>query len=95
MFNNELFQKKLFIIFILFIVAILSCIGILKKLNTTSTMNVYNETFLFEKDGCSIYRFYDEGLPRYFGKCNRTSSAVVWEENRPFGVVLKMSIVTE
>jgi uncharacterized lipoprotein len=29
---------------------------------------------LFTKDGCTVYRFYDAGSPRYFTNCSGSTS---------------------
>lgn len=30
----------------------------------------YQVSYLFEQDGCRVYRFYDNGTPVYFTSCN-------------------------
>lgn len=46
-----------------------------KALHVSGTNNVeYQVGFLFEHDGCKVYRFYDEGH-RYFVKCENGSTS--------------------
>lgn len=49
---------------------------------------------LFTEDGCTIYRFYDNNLPRYYGKCDLPVS-VIWDEKNKVGIGLRMSISTD
>lgn len=45
--------------------------------------------FLFENDGCRIYRFYDEGYPVYYTKCGGVSSGEAsWSQPRMVGKVI-------
>lgn len=44
---------------------------------STSNPNIQVD-LLFEKDGCRIYRFFDEGRPQYFANCPNHST-VSWE----------------
>lgn len=49
-------------------VALSACTG--KPIETTRTDNTdFSVDFLFEKDGCYVYRFYDAGNYRYFSRC--------------------------
>jgi hypothetical protein len=37
---------------------------------TPENNKTYQVDFLFEHDGCKVYRFYDHGNPVYFTNCN-------------------------
>lgn len=53
--------------------AILSCSCYYSKpiITETSKNNVdYKVDYLFEHDGCKVYRFYDRGEYIYFTNCN-------------------------
>jgi hypothetical protein len=43
-------------------------------LKSDALPNHYVISTLFEHDGCAMYRFYDEGYPRYFAKCGKPQS---------------------
>lgn len=43
------------------------------------TPNGYNVKTLFQHDGCTVYRFYDEYYYRYFVRCKK--QAIVQEEH--------------
>lgn len=38
--------------------------------------NTYKISYLFEKDGCKVYRFYDMGHYVYFTNCNSDITAI-------------------
>ncbi len=38
--------------------------------------NTYNVAYLFEHDGCKVYRFYDRGLYHYFVNCNGNATVM-------------------
>lgn len=49
-----------------------------KSLEKQKTNNQkYEVDFLFEHDGCKIYRFYDRGSSRYFVKCANGDSKTI------------------
>jgi hypothetical protein len=41
-------------------------------ISSTKTKNnqTYTVSYLFEHDGCKVYRFFDNGNPVYFTNCN-------------------------
>lgn len=44
-------------------------------ISTEITQNInFTVDFLFEKDGCKIYRFYDNGRSHYYTNCTETIS---------------------
>lgn len=45
-----------------------SCLNIGKPIESTK-QNDFEIEFLFEKDGCKIYRFYDAGRYIYWSNC--------------------------
>lgn len=81
-------MKKLLFIILL----ISSCVG--DGLKTEQTENPsYAVSFLFEKDGCRVYRFYDGGSYRYFTTAK--GSSVEWNESCGKNCTREMSIETK
>lgn len=49
-----------------------------KPLSKNATNNTdYNVAFLFEYEGCKVYRFYDDGKYIYFTNCAGSVTSVV------------------
>lgn len=46
---------------------------------------------LFAVDGCTVYRFFDYGYPRYFAKCNAASVTTTAQECHLVGKVTTCS----
>ena len=46
----------------------------------TNNSNIQVDT-LFEKDGCTIYRFLDAGTYRYFARCDTGQHKTMWTES--------------
>jgi hypothetical protein len=65
------FSKSLFIVFC-FLFAIQSCRSVEVPISTQRASNnkTYKISFLFEHDGCKVYRFEDGGQLIYFTSCN-------------------------
>lgn len=64
---------------LLFAALLAGCIG--QAVETTSTDNTnFNVDTLFNKDGCTVYRFYDGLHARYFVRCEGGQSRVEWTE---------------
>lgn len=54
-----------------------------KALSITNTNNPeYQVHYLFEKDGCKIYGFYDAGYPHYFNSCGGTMSTRIIHQGK-------------
>lgn len=69
-------KKSLFLLPFLFLI-----IGACKTNMPISTVVPDNNTtfqvdYLFEVDGCKIYRFYDQGRWVYFSKCDNSMSVI-------------------
>lgn len=70
-------MKSKFILFIITLVSSLSSCGIYPyPIEKEPSVRIYkpnkewhNVTFLFEHDGCQVYRFYDMGNYIYFTNC--------------------------
>jgi hypothetical protein len=61
---------------------LLSCAPTTPQMVLTGSNPEIRVELLFEVDGCKVYRFYDGGTPRYFTKCNDSSSSSVgWTES--------------
>lgn len=84
-FNISLFQNqfkmisKITYFFLLgaFCLFLHSCVGISKApIYTRPVQNNkdYTISYLFEHDGCKVYRFWDCGEPVYFTSCNGETS---------------------
>lgn len=68
-------MKKLFLFLLL---VFLSCSCYKKSEGIAVTTNSeFHVEFLFELDGCKVYRFSDGGYTRYFTSCK---GSVSWEE---------------
>ncbi len=52
------------------------------KKEPTTPEEAYELVFLFEKDGCKVYRFYDESYHRYFTDCRGSVSWVDTQSKR-------------
>ncbi len=66
--NN--FMKKYFPLFILLIFS--ACKGTQKPVSSEKPVNnnTYTVEYLFEHEGCKVYRFFDQGNYVYFTNCN-------------------------
>jgi len=53
-------------VFIIIILILMSCAG---KLKESTKEGEFELEFLFEKDGCKIYKFYDFGRYIYWSNC--------------------------
>jgi hypothetical protein len=61
------------LIIILFCLVALNCVK--DPINVSKTNNEnYEVSFLFEFEGCRIYRFHDGGYNRYFSNCRGNTS---------------------
>ena len=60
-------MKKVFLLLAISIV-FFSCAKKEQATENTSNSNI-NVEFLFEKEGCKVYRFYDNGHAVYFTDC--------------------------
>jgi hypothetical protein len=66
---------------ILIVAALLA--GCAKAPESTQQVNKeFNVDTLFTKDGCTVYRFADGGVHRYFTNCH---GSVAWNENQQVG----------
>lgn len=45
--------------------------------NTPVNNSTYQVDFLFEYDGCKVYRFHDRGDYIYYTNCNNQTTAVI------------------
>lgn len=63
--------------------AVLSGCAVTPALTTSPTNNTaVTVEKLFDHEGCSVYRFRDGGVPRYFAKCQSTATAsTAWDES--------------
>lgn len=57
-------MKTLIILFLL-----LMLIGCRRNAQSITPRGDFEVEFLFEHDGCKVYRFIDDGRPRYFSNC--------------------------
>lgn len=67
-----------------FTVAILLFVGGCAKraeYSESTSNSEFHVERLFNTDGCTVYRFYDSGYPRYFTKCENSSSSTQWNES--------------
>lgn len=62
----------------LFIIICLALAGCDEQPDRRSQTEKFQLTFLFEKDGVKVYRFYDAGYYRYF--CD-ARGAVAWDQH--------------
>ena len=54
-----------------------SCTAGIPLTNTPSENNkTYRVQYLFQHDGCKVYRFYDEGHYVYFTNCNGQTTSI-------------------
>lgn len=54
-----------------------SCMAGRPLANTEADNNTsYNVQYLFEHDGCKVYRFYDRGNCVYFTNCNGSVTSI-------------------
>jgi hypothetical protein len=77
-FNNLLnkLKMKLFIL-LAFCVTLIACDAIKElPIETVDSRNntTYKVSYLFEHDGCKVYRFEDKGNIVYFSNCNGSGS---------------------
>ncbi|GET35009.1 DUF4884 domain-containing protein [Prolixibacter bellariivorans] len=73
-------MKKIIKAFALAFIAInlLSCATGIPLSNTRSENNkTYRVQYLFQHDGCKVYRFYDEGHYVYFTNCSGETTSMV------------------
>lgn len=76
---KKLIMKKFSSLFVLMAVtAIFFSCTIGQPITTKSSDNnsTYKISYLFEKDGCKVYRFYDMGHYVYFTNCNSDVTAI-------------------
>ena len=57
---------KLFTFPLLTIIGFNSCASIPLKIGESENNSTYTVSYLFEHDGCKVYRFYDKGNYVYF-----------------------------
>lgn len=70
-------KKATQILCILFAVIFLtSCYSTRPLIGTIESGSRYNVDFLFEHDGCKVYRFYDMGNYVYFTNCMGDITAI-------------------
>lgn len=63
-------RKKLFILSVILFFTLMSCYtGRPLKKGKAENNNTYTVEYLFEHEGCKVYRFYDEGTYIYFTNC--------------------------
>lgn len=82
--------KKFALLAILSLLA--ACGGPAEEQKTTSLG--YQVDKLFTVDGCTVYRFVDDGRYRYFSKCAHAESTTSWTE-RHGKIFLPQDISTE
>jgi hypothetical protein len=71
-------MRALGIVIILGLLVLLSGCKVKEPLKVTQTANVdYKVAFLFEHEGCRVYRFTDSYTGRYFTNC---SGSTTWRE---------------
>ena len=77
-------KNSLFSLFVLFIVATFaSCFSGRPLVSRESDNNrTYDVDYLFEHDGCKVYRFYDRGSYVYFTNCNGTATSISNDSTR-------------
>ena len=57
---------KLFTLSFLSIIGFNSCASVPLKVGESENNSTYTVSYLFEHDGCKVYRFYDKGNYVYF-----------------------------
>lgn len=69
-------MKKIYLPAIFMVVVLLlgSCSAIPISTSEPLNNNTYSVDYLFEHDGCKVYRFYDRGKYVYFTKCKESYS---------------------
>jgi hypothetical protein len=64
---------------LLMLCALMLLTGCAKQAERVDQVNMeFNVDTLFTKDGCTVYRFYDEGRGRYFTNCKGSTE---WSES--------------
>ncbi|MEO6191274.1 MAG: DUF4884 domain-containing protein [Saprospiraceae bacterium] len=72
---NKLIRTSLSLLVIL---SIDSCVTPVPISKTKPKNNkTYEIEYLFEQDGCKVYRFYDYGHYVYFTNCNNSTTSIV------------------
>lgn len=67
--------SNLFFLFLL--LGLSSCyVGVPIKAEKPSNNQTYEVDYLFEHDGCKVYRFYDRGNYVYFTNCQGTVTSI-------------------
>lgn len=78
-------QSGLFVILILMLVALAACEKPAQRKVSTSNASIDVQE-LFVKDGCTVYRFYDNGDAVYFVRCG-SQAEMSWNKIRTSGKV--------
>jgi hypothetical protein len=62
---------------VLFLISGLTACTVQQPITTQVSQNNqdYKVAYLFEHDGCKVYRFYDGGMSVYFTNCNGSVTA--------------------
>jgi len=71
-------MKKRLIIIALFVITVLTSCKKDAKEKVVTNNKSFDVELLFEVDGCKVYRFEDQGRPRYFTTCQ---GSISWSES--------------
>ena len=62
---------------IIFLILLVSCAGVPISSEFPYNNQTYQVEYLFEHDGCKVYRFYDRGNYVYFTNCRSDVTTIV------------------
>lgn len=65
----------------LWVVCVMFAAGCTGRAQTSQRVGDFTVQRLFEVDGCTVYRFSDNGSYRYFSRCGSRSSGVMWTQS--------------
>lgn len=74
-----MFRHTLAVLWCAFLVLMVVLIGLDFYQKTCRKEGGASVEKIFVKDGCSAYRFYEAGHPRYFVKCEDAAAMTTWD----------------
>lgn len=87
---------KNYLFILLFMVTgtlLLSCGGVPIMTAPSQNNDTYTVDYLFEHDGCKVYRFYDQGNYVYFTNCNGDVTSLANDSTRTITITRSTKIV--
>ena len=72
-------KKSIYIVILGLLICLIASCGIYKEPISVERSNNtdYNVSYLFEHDGCKVYRFIDNGNYVYFTNCRGNVTAII------------------